>query len=121
MLGKFAFLGSLLSLLIALCSILVYGREYANPGDFGNRHPFKCEVDDCFRDLKRFKASASHFCSDYISKPTAGPAKASHSKPALPSYVSQYGASRVSSACTCLILVPQTSTTTSRGAYVSLS
>lgn len=58
-----------------------------------------CNADNVLRALQNNAAKASPFCSTYTSPPPNQP---------LPTYVSQYPASRVSSGCTCLI----TSTTT---------
>ncbi|KAL9039881.1 MAG: hypothetical protein Q9214_004699 [Letrouitia sp. 1 TL-2023] len=63
-----------------------------------------CNADNVLRALQRFSASASPFCSTYTLPPPDQP---------LPTYVSQYPASRVSSGCSCLITPTTTSTTQS--------
>ncbi|KAI9675596.1 MAG: hypothetical protein M1817_000962 [Caeruleum heppii] len=50
-----------------------------------------CNADNALRALYRFSTEAVKFCDEYLIKEAA-----------LPSYVAQYPASRVSSACTCL-------------------
>ena len=60
-----------------------------------------CNADNVLRALRANSAKASPFCSTYTNPPPNQP---------LPTYVSQYPASRVSSACTCLI-TPATVTT----------
>ena len=53
-----------------------------------------CSVDNILRALRANTAKATPFCSTYASPPPNQP---------LPTYISQYPASRVSSGCTCLI------------------
>ena len=62
-----------------------------------------CNADNVLRALRANSAQASPFCSTYTLPPPNQP---------LPTYVSQYPASRVSSACTCLITTTTTSTAT---------
>ena len=62
-----------------------------------------CNADNVLRALRVNSAKASPFCSTYTQPPPNQP---------LPTYVSQYPASRVSSACTCLIGAATSSTTT---------
>ena len=64
-----------------------------------------CNADNVLRALQVNKASASPFCSTYIVLPPNQP---------LPTYVSQYPASRVSSGCSCLITPGPTTLTTSK-------
>ena len=61
-----------------------------------------CNADNVLRALRVNSAKASPFCSTYTQPPPNQP---------LPTYVSQYPASRVSSACTCLITTTTLSTT----------
>ena len=61
-----------------------------------------CNADNVLRALRVNSAKASPFCSTYTRPPPNQP---------LPTYVSQYPASRVSSACSCFVT---TSSTTSR-------
>ncbi|CAF9940008.1 MAG: hypothetical protein HETSPECPRED_002133 [Heterodermia speciosa] len=63
-----------------------------------------CNADNVLRALRANSAQASPFCSTYTLPPPNQP---------LPTYVSQYPASRVSSACTCLITQSTTSTSIS--------
>ena len=63
-----------------------------------------CNADNVLRALRANSAKASPFCSTYTIPPPNQP---------LPTYVSQYPASRVSSACTCVITQTTTSTSTS--------
>lgn len=60
-----------------------------------------CNADNVLRALQRSSAQASPFCSTYTQPPPNQP---------LPTYVSQYPASRVSSACSCLITSTPTPT-----------
>ena len=60
-----------------------------------------CNADNVLRALRSKSAEATSFCSTYTLPPPNQP---------LPTYVSQYPASRVSSACSCL---PTTATTLS--------
>ena len=62
-----------------------------------------CNADNVLRALRANSAKASPFCSTYTQPPPNQP---------LPTYVSQYPASRVSSACSCLITTPPTPTAT---------
>lgn len=64
----------------------------------------QCNADNVLRALRVNKASASPFCSTYTLPPPDQP---------LPTYVSQYPASRVSSGCSCLITPGPTTLTTS--------
>ncbi|KAL8899588.1 MAG: hypothetical protein Q9207_006110 [Kuettlingeria erythrocarpa] len=63
-----------------------------------------CNADNVLRALQVNKVSASPFCSTYTLPPPDQP---------LPTYVSQYSASRVSSGCSCLITPGPTTLTTS--------
>lgn len=60
-----------------------------------------CNADNVLRALRNNAAKASPFCSTYTLPPPNQP---------LPTYVSQYPASRVSSGCSCLITTPPTPT-----------
>ena len=62
-----------------------------------------CNADNVLRALRANSASASPFCSTYIRPPPNQP---------LPTYVSAYPASRVSSGCSCLITPTSTTLTT---------
>ena len=62
-----------------------------------------CNADNVLRALQRYSAQASPFCSTYTQPPPNQP---------LPTYVSQYPASRVSSGCSCLITSTPTPTPT---------
>ncbi|KAL9052585.1 MAG: hypothetical protein Q9206_004261, partial [Seirophora lacunosa] len=68
----------------------------------------QCNADNVLRALQANSAKASPFCSTYTLPPPGQP---------LPTYVSQYPASRVSSGCSCLVTpgptTLQTSTTSS--------
>lgn len=67
-----------------------------------------CNADNVLRALRSKSADATAFCSTYTLPPPNQP---------LPTYVSQYPASRVSSACTCLATTATTlSTSTSTSA-----
>ncbi|CAO1603369.1 hypothetical protein XANCAGTX0491_006957 [Xanthoria calcicola] len=63
-----------------------------------------CNADNVLRALQNNAAKASPFCSTYTLPPPNQP---------LPTYVSQYPASRVSSGCSCLITPGPTTLTTS--------
>ena len=63
-----------------------------------------CNADNVLRALSVNSAKASPFCSTYTLPPPNQP---------LPTYVSQYPASRVSSACTCLIKTTSSSSSSS--------
>ncbi|KAL8674834.1 MAG: hypothetical protein Q9168_000815 [Polycauliona sp. 1 TL-2023] len=63
-----------------------------------------CNADNVLRALQANAAKASPFCSTYTLPPPAQP---------LPTYVSQYPASRVSSGCSCLVTPGPTTLTTS--------
>lgn len=63
-----------------------------------------CNADNVLRALQVNKVKASPFCSTYTLPPPDQP---------LPTYVSQYPASRVSSGCSCLITPGPTTLTTS--------
>lgn len=63
-----------------------------------------CNADNVLRALRGHSAQASPFCSTYTRPPPNQP---------LPTYVSTYPASRVSSACSCLITSSSTMSTTS--------
>lgn len=58
-----------------------------------------CNADNVLRALRNNAANASPFCSTYTNQP-------------LPTYISQYPASRISSACSCLITPSPTPTST---------
>lgn len=62
-----------------------------------------CNADNVLRALRANSAKASPFCSTYTRPPPNQP---------LPTYVSQYPASRVSSGCSCLITTTSSTTTT---------
>ncbi|KAL8778837.1 MAG: hypothetical protein Q9213_007229 [Squamulea squamosa] len=62
-----------------------------------------CNADNVLRALRHNGAQASPFCSTYTLPPPNQP---------LPTYVSQYPASRVSSGCSCLITPGPTASTT---------
>lgn len=62
-----------------------------------------CKADNVLRALRANSAKASPFCSTYTRPPPNQP---------LPTYVSQYPASRVSSGCSCLITTTSSITTT---------
>ena len=62
-----------------------------------------CNADNVLRALRANSAKASLFCSTYTSPPSGQP---------LPTYISQYPASRVSSACSCLATPTATTLTT---------
>ncbi|KAI4117470.1 MAG: hypothetical protein LQ345_002308 [Seirophora villosa] len=64
----------------------------------------QCNADNVLRALQANSAKASPFCSTYTLPPPGQP---------LPTYVSQYPASRVSSGCSCLITPGPTILTTS--------
>ncbi|MCJ1323170.1 hypothetical protein MMC15_008524 [Xylographa vitiligo] len=64
-----------------------------------------CNADNCMRAILRYSPQAVEFCHDYISI-----APVTTTITALPSYISQYPASRVSSACSCLQASPSIST-----------
>ncbi|KAI4190218.1 MAG: hypothetical protein L6R41_000924 [Letrouitia leprolyta] len=63
-----------------------------------------CNADNVLRALKANSASASPFCKTYTLPPPNQP---------LPTYVSAYPASRVSSACSCFVAPTSTTLTTS--------
>ncbi|KAL9583611.1 MAG: hypothetical protein Q9212_002607 [Teloschistes hypoglaucus] len=63
-----------------------------------------CNADNVLRALRHHSAEASPFCSTYTLPPPNQP---------LPTYVSAYPASRVSSACSCFITATPTTLTTS--------
>ncbi|CAF9911455.1 MAG: hypothetical protein HETSPECPRED_000337 [Heterodermia speciosa] len=63
-----------------------------------------CNADNVLRALRGHSAQASPFCSTYTRPPPNQP---------LPTYVSTYPASRVSSACSCLITSTSSSSSTS--------
>ena len=63
-----------------------------------------CNADNVLRALRGHSAQASPFCSTYTLPPPNQP---------LPTYVSTYPASRVSSACSCLITTSSVTSTTS--------
>lgn len=63
-----------------------------------------CTADNVLRALRANSAKASPFCSTYSLPPSNQP---------LPTYVSQYPASRVSSGCSCLITATSSTSTTS--------
>ncbi|KAL8836473.1 MAG: hypothetical protein Q9170_002906 [Blastenia crenularia] len=71
-----------------------------------------CNADNVLRALQANKASASPFCSTYTLPPPNQP---------LPTYVSQYPASRVSSGCSCLITPGPSTLTTSTTSSSSTS
>ena len=63
-----------------------------------------CNADNVLRALRGHSAQASPFCSTYTRPPPNQP---------LPTYVSTYPASRVSSACSCLLTTSSSTSTTS--------
>ncbi|KAK6542241.1 hypothetical protein TWF694_006204 [Orbilia ellipsospora] len=63
-----------------------------------------CNADNCLRALRRYSPAALTFCSQFL-------ATTSHTAIALPSYVSQYPSSRVSSGCLCLSTASSSSKT----------
>ena len=74
-----------------------------------------CNADNVLRALRSKSADATAFCSTYTLPPPNQP---------LPTYVSQYPASRVSSACSCLATTAttlSTSTTTSTSSTTATS
>ncbi|KAL8638893.1 MAG: hypothetical protein Q9228_003999 [Teloschistes exilis] len=71
-----------------------------------------CNADNVLRALRGHSAVASPFCSTYTLPPPNQP---------LPTYVSAYPASRVSSACSCFITATPTTLTTSRTSTSSTS
>ncbi|KAI4144732.1 MAG: hypothetical protein L6R39_004061 [Caloplaca ligustica] len=71
-----------------------------------------CNADNVLRALRANSASASPFCSTYTLPPPNQP---------LPTYVSAYPASRVSSACSCLITPTLTTSMTASTTAISTS
>ena len=63
-----------------------------------------CNADNVLRALRANQAQASPFCSTYTQSPANQP---------LPTYVSQYPATRVASACLCLVTATTASSSTS--------
>ena len=71
-----------------------------------------CNADNVLRALRANSAKASPFCSTYTRPPPNQP---------LPTYVSQYAASKVTSACSCLITTSSTRSSTSSTSSPTIS